>query len=340
MELFADLRLKSILTLIGLLLVGRAFLAVRRAIGSRRAGTVCEFVDAALVALVLVFLIVRPFLFQAYFIPSESMHPTLQRSDRILVNKLIARIRAPERGELIVFRPPEERVQVVKDYVKRVVALPGETIEVVPDRLLVDGRVAMNLARQSTFAAAASPDDRPGRAFVYGQGSVYVNEGTAVIHTEVDRRVVVTTYQDESQIREEEDHVFLNGEPVLSIVFGPLTVTRDLGRWGGDRELEGRIYWAQGGPRLILIRGTAVSQEPGHVLIDGRSLIEPYIAEEPSYRLAPFEVPPGHLFVLGDNRNRSSDSHEWGPLPIDRVVGRAEFIFWPLPRIRRITHPD
>src|SRR5688500_12191811 len=76
-----------------------------------------EFVDAALAAAVVVFMIVRPWLYQAYYIPSESMRPTLTQSDRILVNKLVYRLRKPHREEIVVFRPPADRVPEVKDYV-------------------------------------------------------------------------------------------------------------------------------------------------------------------------------------------------------------------------------
>ena len=49
--------------------------------------------------------------------------------------------------------------------------------------------------------------------------------------------------------------------------------------------------------------------------------------------MSPFQVPPGDLFVMGDNRNDSNDSHAWGPLDLRRIVGKAMFIFWPLNRI-------
>ncbi len=69
------------------------------------------------------------------------------------------------------------------------------------------------------------------------------------------------------------------------------------------------------------------------VLVDGRPMAEPYVAEPPDYDLPPLRVPEGHLFVLGDNRNRSLDSHVWGFVPVDNVIGRAVFRYWPVDRI-------
>jgi signal peptidase I len=64
------------------------------------------------------------------------------------------------------------------------------------------------------------------------------------------------------------------------------------------------------------------------VTINGQTLTEPYIAAAPSYS-GDWNVPNGYLFVLGDNRNDSSDSHAWGFLPIQNVVGKALLIYWP-----------
>ena len=61
-------------------------------------------------------------------------------------------------------------------------------------------------------------------------------------------------------------------------------------------------------------------------------IAETYIAEPPSYTWGPFVVPPGAVAVMGDNRNNSNDSHVWGFLPTDRIIGRACFRFWPLDR--------
>lgn len=168
-----------------------------------------ELVESCLIAVVLVFGLIRPFIVQAFYIPSPSMEPTLLVGDRLLVNKFVYRFRDPRPGDVIVFKAPPSADQSAadgnpKDFIKRVVAVPGDQIE------------------------------------IYG----------------------------------------------------------------------------------------------GAVTVNGRALDEPYIAEEPTYTMSPVEVPKGSLFVMGDNRNDSNDSHQWGCLERDRVVGKAMLIFWPPRRMR------
>jgi len=75
-------------------------------------------------------LVVRGFLIQAFYIPSESMVPTLIKNDRVLVNKLSYKLHDVHRGDIVVFKaPPGAATAQVKDLIKRVVGLPGETIE-------------------------------------------------------------------------------------------------------------------------------------------------------------------------------------------------------------------
>ena len=87
-------------------------------------------------------LVVKTFLIQAFYIPSESMFPTLTEDDRVLVNKLSYRLHDVRRGDLVVFeRPPSEPDSTIKDLIKRVVALEGETIEERDGELYIDGRL-------------------------------------------------------------------------------------------------------------------------------------------------------------------------------------------------------
>jgi signal peptidase I len=119
-----------------------------------------ELPGLILIAFVLA-LLIKTFLVQAFYIPSQSMEPTLLVGDRVLVNKFIYGFREPRRGEIIVFENPRldepdrnplsafwywiiEGLGVSsdpeKDFIKRVIALPGETIEVNRGRVFVDGK--------------------------------------------------------------------------------------------------------------------------------------------------------------------------------------------------------
>ncbi|WP_353673174.1 signal peptidase I [Synechocystis sp. LKSZ1] len=158
-----------------------------------------------LIALVMAFLI-RTFVAEPRYIPSDSMLPTLERGDRLVVEKLSYHFHGPRVGEVVVFSPPDSLQNQGYDshqaFIKRVIATEGETIA--------------------------------------------VQDGV----------------------------VYRNREP----------------------------------------------------------LSEPYILEAPHYFLPPLVVPDGQLFVMGDNRNNSNDSHVWGFLPCDHVIGHAVFRFFPLNR--------
>lgn len=92
--------------------------------------TILEFVDSGLIAALLVFCLLRPFVIQAFFIPSGSMEPTLLEGDRILVNKFIYFLRDPVPGEIVVFNAPPQASETNKDFIKRVVGVPGDRLRV------------------------------------------------------------------------------------------------------------------------------------------------------------------------------------------------------------------
>jgi len=81
--------------------------------------------------------------------------------------------------------------------------------------------------------------------------------------------------------------------------------------------------------RIIGLAGDQVHIADGQVSVNGEVLNEPYIAAPPRYT-GNWDILDGYVFVLGDNRNNSSDSHNWGPLQIENVIGKAVFIYWPL----------
>ena len=116
------------------------------------ARSVLEWVGVVLGALI-VALLVKHFLFAAYYIPSPSMEPTLTDGDRIVVNKLSYRLHEVNRGDVVVFRRAMPQPDGINELIKRVIALPGETVEVVDGRVYVDGGLLLEpylTARDST----------------------------------------------------------------------------------------------------------------------------------------------------------------------------------------------
>ena len=88
---------------------------------------------------VVVALVIKTLLLQAFYIPSSSMEPTLHLGDRVLVNKLSYHLHGIHRGDIVVFeRPRNSAAGDVPDLIKRVVALPGESVEVQGGKVFVD----------------------------------------------------------------------------------------------------------------------------------------------------------------------------------------------------------
>ncbi|HHP7232220.1 MAG TPA: signal peptidase I [Xenococcaceae cyanobacterium] len=154
---------------------------------------------------------IRTLVAEARYIPSSSMEPTLEINDRLIIEKVSYRFKAPQRGDVVVFSPTEAlKEQNFRDaFIKRVIGLPGETVAV-------------------------------------RGGTVYVN---------------------------------------------------------------------------------------------GQALREKYIEEAPEYTYGPVTVPSNQYLVLGDNRNNSYDSHYWGFVPRDNLIGRAVVRFWPIDRLGSLD-PD
>lgn len=144
---------------------------------------------------------IRTYAFEARYIPSGSMIPTLQINDRLIIDKITYKFTLPERGDVILFSPTEvlQAQNFTDAFICRVIGLPGETVEVIN----------------------------------------------------------------------------------------------------------------------------------GQVMINNQPLEEPYIAEPPNYQYGPSTVPENNYFVLGDNRNNSYDSHYWGFVPKENIVGKANKRFWP-----------
>ena len=176
------------------------------------------------VAFVIAFL-VKTFVAQAFFIPSESMVHTLEIGDRVLVSRMSYHLHEPHRGDIVVFTSP--------------------------------------------FETQAKKDSVPSR----------------VVHT------------------------------VLESVGLRQPSTEDFIK------------------RVIGLPGETVEGKNGKIFINGRQLVEPYLAEEPIGDFPPKTIPKKQLWVMGDNRNRSSDSRVFGPIKESKIVGRAILRIWPFTRL-------
>lgn len=88
--------------------------------------------------------------------------------------------------------------------------------------------------------------------------------------------------------------------------------------------------------RVIAVAGDELEIAHGEVRVNGVALDEPYVAEPPAYVLRRTVVPPGHVFVLGDNRNESLDSHRWGFLAEESLIAHVFARYWPIDRIGRL----
>ncbi len=81
--------------------------------------------------------------------------------------------------------------------------------------------------------------------------------------------------------------------------------------------------------RVIGLPGDVVQVQGGRVIVNGVPLDEPYIAQPNAYTMEPRPVAPNEYFVLGDNRNNSSDSHNWGTIALNTIDGKAWVTYWP-----------
>jgi len=161
----------------------------------KRGSALRELVETLILTLV-TYLLVRTFLFETYRVVGQSMEPTLQQDQRLIVSKLSYRLHEPQRGDIIVFHDPQDPS---RNLIKRIIGLPGEILEI-------------------------------------RNGQVFINE---------------------------------------------------------------------------------------------QQLTEPYLTSISGRSEAPVPIPDGYFFVMGDNRNNSSDSRSWGVLSADQIVGKAAFTYWP-----------
>ena len=195
-------------------------------------GSLMELLAIIGVALALA-LTIQAFIVKPFRIPSESMVPTLEISQRVLVDRVSYRFSEPHRGDVVVFKPPAG----------------------------ADGSADLGGA----CGVEPNPRDRPCP----------------------------------KPTPERSDTNFIK--------------------------------------RVVAVPGDRLKVVDGHVFIDGRRQREPFARIDSECPICDLpqeiEIPPGHFFMMGDNRGQSADSREWGPVPKEWIIGNAFATYWPPARI-------
>lgn len=231
---------------------------------------------------------IKQLMVEGFRIPASSMTPTLATGDHIMVNKLRTE---PARGDVVVFRQPCQR----RDYIKRVVAVAGDTVEVRCTRLYLNG-VAV---RETLVDATASYSD-----VRYGAGDetyeVAVSRYTELIpfaKGSVHGRMFDVFHREGRTSDVEDSHDF----PQINAP--PPSCANDYDERPSNQPLG----------QIVTTPATSACAPSRH-----------------------YVVPPGTVFVMGDNRENSNDSRYWGVVPVENIVGRAVGIYLPLGRIQNL----
>lgn len=274
----------------------------------------------------------RAFVFEAYRIPSESMEDTLLIGDFVFVSKLAYGPRVlgvhlpatshPQHGDVAVFHYPpglQARVEDREPYVKRIIGLPGDTVEIVDKRTLVNGAtvpgppVGRRFWEIRTDGPPPSPEAlaeagltlRPERLTT----GLWLVDATADEAARLAALPGVVTLAPFARPPGDGSASFPVSERFSLDDYGPLVVPRRGLTVPLDERTVGRY-------RVAITRdeGHRLELASGGVLLDGRPATS-YTFEH------------DYLFVLGDNRDDSADSRIWGFVPTRNLIGRASWLY-------------
>jgi signal peptidase I len=306
-----------------------------------------EVIDTLLIAFILVFGLVRPFLLQTFFIPSASMEPTLlgpynpakdeknpsilvkdghkRTGDKLIANRFVLRFRPPRRGEVVIFKPPNEALEGTNaDLQMRrwIEANPEEAEKAVPYfnvYLMSRGYQPVENAQQYLNYLPSLPDRRDDyikRVIGVPGDRIRINRKERTLYVN-DNKVPLHEPYLTAKNRIEMDTNFPPPPPLL----GQMPVLRAQNGeelTGGDYELFGQFLTKYVGEWY-----------ESRILYETR--LKPYIVDGNVFR-----VPDNCVFVMGDNRSHygSFDSRFWGVVPLENIKGRAVATFWPPRRLR------
>lgn len=251
---------------------------------------------------------------------------TGEKGDHLGIELWASALRGPRRGELWVFRAPPQASLNENEFLMRVIGVPGDTVEVVPPQILVDGRLALRLAAYgSEFLLEATLDSVTVAA---DHKSAGLEAGWA--------RLPLQVIGSKLEIESDPFAVILGGQSVLKDEYGRIRPSNDFAAFGADVELDGVGFEIDGFLCLVIFRGDLLQYVPGFVRRNGEQLVEPYIEGPPDYAMPEQTLRRGEYLVMGDYRNNANDSHIWGPLTRDRFVGRVTHRYWPRERARAL----
>ena len=315
--------------------------------------TMRDYVESILAA-VLIALALRAFVIEAFKIPSSSMYPTLEIGDHIFVNKFIYGVRIPwtntklfelrnpRRGEVIVFIQP---CQPDRDYIKRVVATSGQTVEVRCNVVYVDGEAIANEQVPEPDGAAEctyedqrkldedeptepkSLDELPGgkrapkvKSRPKSDAFLWEKKQCSRYRETVDG-FSYETFHDAARPSMDEDP--------LRAVDPQSSDGKDFPQTAGTPPYCGNLLnpcteHNKGTERERECDGVAAkNQLPGSIV----TVKERGVLSKPCGTYMHYVVPEHHVFVMGDNRANSNDSRYWGSVPVENIKGKALFIW-------------